>query len=59
MAVYDDAQRGEELMQDSSNNLFFEAPPGTGAGLPLFLDRAEEPCPNLQLSYCPKHAAPL
>jgi hypothetical protein len=47
-------------MQDSSsNNLFFEAPPGTGAGLPLFLDRAEEPCPNLQLSYCPKHAAPL
>jgi hypothetical protein len=49
----------QELMQDSSNNLFFEAPPGTGAGLPLFLDRAEEPCPNLQLSYCPKHAAPL
>jgi hypothetical protein len=44
--------------QDSANNVFFEVPPGTGVGLPLFLDRAEEPCANLQLSYFPARSLP-
>ena len=50
--VYDDSQ-------DSANNVFFEVPPGTGVGLPLFLDRAEEPFANLQLSYFPARCPEL
>ena len=50
---------GTELMQDSANDLFFEVPAGTGVGLPLFLDGADKPYPDLQFSYCPCAPCPL
>jgi hypothetical protein len=55
----DSGCRGTELMQDSANDLFFEVPAGTGVGLPVFLDKADKPYPDLQFSYCPCALCPL